>query len=256
MDTALKVYSKAYDRSLYLIRLAFGITNHRKRRTRSDWASKFKKHIGWRARDIIERIDSKDALIVLRGKRYLKGKDFSALQISELYRSALVLLISAMDSYYHAKILSNITRVIKRGNPPKHLLNHKTQLSKLLTVVQGKKKNVSFIRSILEESLSYRSLQTPKEIAECINYIGIEDFWSKIAKKLKIEKKSVTSSLEKIVKRRNQIVHEGDTTTKGKYAAQPRRLLHKTVYNWCLFIDEIVKASDGLINDELRKKGS
>lgn len=104
---------------------------------------------------------------------------------------------------------------------------------------------------MVQETLSHKALQRPDKIAEALRLLGVEKFWDRVAGEMNSSNKKIRSKLESIVKRRDQIVHEGDTKPRGKYSTKVRDINHKTVYEWCAFIDQLVKASDKVINDNL-----
>jgi hypothetical protein len=252
MITAFKAYEKTYDRARYLIRLAFGLTNHRQKRIRCDWRKSFCIFMkDWPRNSAIERVDSKDALVVLREGSYLKPKNFSIKEISELYRAAIVLLVSAIDTYFHSKILEVFDHMNIR-KPPEKLLNweFRKSLRDFIDLKNNKDSKRRFLKILVGEKIEYQTFQKPDKISEALKHIGVEEFWDKIAKELNRSANDVKTDMDRIVRRRDMIVHEGDIiTTQGKYQGHSRKIEHSKVYKSCEFIHKFIEASDKVIDE-------
>jgi hypothetical protein len=70
----------------------------------------------WPKNSLIQRIDSKDAVIILRHGCQLNVKHFQSDGLQELLRSTLVLGVSALDRYMHERIVKRIIVAMRSKN--------------------------------------------------------------------------------------------------------------------------------------------
>jgi len=70
----------------------------------------------WPLTSKIDRVDSIDALIVLRDGSSLTPHDFSTDALDDLLRSALTFGVSALDRYVHERIVKGIIVALKKTN--------------------------------------------------------------------------------------------------------------------------------------------
>lgn len=148
----------------------------------------------------------------------------STLNLDWLLRSAVVLAVSAMDAYFHDKVRYRAGRfplyredTFTVDQLPQQLRNLKVPLSDLgRWEMAGRKGNM--VRNWATEHLAVRPLQSPYAIAEALKLAGIEDFWSTVEPGDR-DLRDLLERLNVLVKRRNQIAHEGDrlqSRTSGK----------------------------------------
>ena len=70
-----------------------------------------------------------------------------------------------------------------------------------------------------------KTFQSFDEVSIALSLAGIKDGWSRTAKQMGCTSKEIEGRLNKIVHRRNQIVHEGDI----KRALRPRQLQYNEI---------------------------
>lgn len=253
MGAALKTFEIAQERATYLVRLAEGLTDRRKRSVRSDWASSFKQVMHWSQATQVDRADGKDAMVVVWDSGNLSREDFAAERLHDLHRAALVMSVSAMDAYFHAKVLKYVLQHSKSANPSKALLKTKITVADFVAGNTRKRRNTA-LRAALDRIMSFSSFQSPKNIASAVKKIGVQDFWQGVAGKLGITADQVKSDLADIVKRRNQIVHEGDLSRSKKARNKSREIQPKFVRDSLQFVDDLVHASEDYINEQLASR--
>ncbi len=250
-DTAKATFDTAIKRAEYLLRLAFGLTNHRQRRIRRDWAASFKQVMHWPKSKAIERIDSKDAVIILRHVSNLSLDDFSSDALQDCLRASLVMAVSALDAYFHAKIIRYVVQHSRTKEPSKKLLNAKILVRDFIEGRKKRRSNVA-LRAAIERNLSYQALQQPAQIAEALCLIGVSNFWKSVAKQMGQADQQICTHLTKIVKRRNQIVHEGDLNQSKKARNKSRPITHKEVEKSIALLKGIVSAAEAIINQQVK----
>jgi hypothetical protein len=249
-DTALKTFEVAQDRANYLVRLAAGLTDRRRRSARSDWASTFKKVMHWSQSTKVDRIDGKDALVVVWEEGDLAREDFSAERLHDLYRAAIVMSVSAMDAYFHAKVLRYVIAHSKSAEPSSALLKTRITVADFVAGNAKKRRNTA-LRAALGRIMSFQSYQSPENVASALSKIGVQDFWNGVSAKLGRSSEEIRGVLSDIVKRRNQIAHEGDLSQSKKARNKPRRIEPKLARDYLQFIEGLVHASEEHINEQL-----
>ncbi len=255
MGTAQQTFKKAHSRAEYLHKLAVGMTNIRQRKMRRDWAKTFGNIMHWNNDANFDRIDGKDVVLIIKPGASLKRSDFDHSSVGDLYRAALVLAVSAMDAYYHAKVLHYIIAESKKKSASKSLLNTKITVEDFVRGNTMKRRNAA-LRSAMERHLSYESFQAPEKIKNALNLIGVEDFWTKVARKMNLQKKEVTRKIEGIVKRRNQVAHEGDVSQSMRARNKDREIKPNFVRDSLDFLKILVDASEVVINEVVRPRSS
>lgn len=97
--TPRQAYDHIAERARRLLRFHDGLVNTRARRMRRDWKTSFCRLMHWPQNCNMDRIDSRDALIVLRDGSALTSDDFTSEAVDDLLRSALAVGVSALDRY-------------------------------------------------------------------------------------------------------------------------------------------------------------
>lgn len=248
--SAKHTFDIAIKRAYYLLKLAKGLTDHRKRRAHSDWSKNFKKLMRWPSTHQIERIDSKDMVLILRNGSNLKREDFSTQALDDLLRAALVMAVSAMDAYFHAKIIRHVVEHSKTKTPARRLLNERILVSDFIDGRRKQRSNYA-LRAAIERNLSFQSLQQPDKVADALGLIGVSKFWSEIAKICGQNKEIICNRLSSIVRRRNYIVHEGDLSQSNRTRNESRRITQKEISDDIDFILQIINAAEKVINKSI-----
>lgn len=218
--TPFDAYSHTSARAWRLIRLHDGLVNIRQRSIRQDWAVRFKRFIGWRQSDSIQRVDSRDALIVLRDGAKIKPNDFDTTSLDDLLRSAVVLGVSGLDRYVHERVIKGIVQALRAGSLnrsqadfsiPAHLALEVTKELQRANRESRQLRPANEIRKKVQEIIHLRPFQSWREIEYAFELIGITGLTGKLQTLYqKPDIKREKEALNKIVARRNWIVHEGD----------------------------------------------
>ena len=176
-----------------------------------------------------------DTLSLFRGIRELKV----GLDTDWLLRGAVVFLVSAIDTYFHDRIKYGISRAT-RGGMPEALLRHRITIGDLEDwEVSRRKGNV--IRNWIAEHLATIPLQSPDRIAEYMKYIGVDQFWNKIEPDNK-KRRKLLDRLNALIKRRNQIAHEGDRLSGRSTGKKLRDISEPEVKEWVSFVESLIQS--------------
>lgn len=250
-----ETYLNISSRAKRLLHIHDGLINIRRKGIRKDWKRNFCKIMHWPISSDIERIDSKEAIIVLRAGAKLKREDFEKEIIEDLLRSAITFGVSALDRYVHERVVKNIIAALSGGELSKHQRNLEIPAHLALKSVRkmsktkGKGKNVrpaNDIRNEIQEVLHARPYQGWLQIVNAFKLIGISELKDKIGKYYSSsEKQEIESTLDNIVIRRNYIVHEGDLKRHQRGGnIKMHELSRKEVEDSLNFIDKLVRNLD------------
>jgi hypothetical protein len=138
--------------------------------------------------------------------------------VSDMARFGIVLAVAAMDDYFTRKYAEVFVPTLKRHGTNKHCvdmlgkagLDLKSAIE-LLTM----ERPFSRIRKLAQEYYKNYSTQNTNRIDELFKTIGISGL-SVHAQNRSTKKKTLITSIDKIVSRRHTIVHAGDISRSGK----------------------------------------
>lgn len=217
--TPKQAYDQVAARARRMLRLHDGLVNIRKRGIRSDWKADFCRLMRWPQNNAIHRVDSKEALIIIRAGAAIKSTDFDSESIDDLLRSAVAIGIGALDRYVHERIAKGIVSAL-RGTaltPAQEKLTISAPLALRMTdsLRKGVKNDMNVrpanqFRIAFQESLHRRTFQSSTEIDDAFRMIGI-GVWGKLQSTYAVSSvEPIKKQLNEIARRRNLIVHEGD----------------------------------------------
>jgi hypothetical protein len=129
---------------------------------------------------------------------------------SDLFRSALVHGVAALDSYVHGVVLDRavgmlVGRLLVTGSNTKVGL-HFTAIQALLTA-GGAAQTELAARTHIAQRLALETFQRPDDIAKALSMVGVPRIWSTA---FAPNSNPTTTALGVIVDRRNRIVHSCD----------------------------------------------
>lgn len=154
-----------------------------------------------------------------------------------LLRASVVFAVSALDTYFHDKIKYRVGRFTLDALPPQ-LANFEIQVRELITW-EGATRKGNVLRNWVTDYLSVRPLQSPKAIADALKLAGMESVWDRIEPNPD-NKKELLKKFNEVIKRRNQIAHEGDREQSRKSGKKLRTINKKMADDYIGFIEKLV----------------
>ena len=141
----------------------------------------------------------------------LGAQTTSALDLTDLLRSELVMIVSALDLYIHEFVRLGMLECY-RGQRPRTDAFHRFQVT-LEGTIQARALPESdvWLDEQIKERLGHRTFQQPDDIADAVRYISNVELWNSVAVQLQSTSRDVRDRLRLIVDRRNKIVHEADS---------------------------------------------
>lgn len=270
-----EAYNDIAARAKHLLSLHDGLLNTRQRRIRKDWSEAFCRVMHWKKSSQIERVDSKDAIVVLREGARLVPNDFSRESLADLLRAALALGVSALDRYVHERVVKKVigalgattlsqqqrdlaipvvlaleaARSAVRSSVERTAEAYENQQATAGYVAGVQCRPANEMRIRLQEYLHTRCFQSWREIQHAFALLGITDLKPQIIHHHGIAdfQKEIVDRLNGIVHRRNLVVHEGDLVRHkraGKVKLQPigRAFVRESLD----FLDDLVDMLEGV----------
>ena len=136
----------------------------------------------WNQSDAIDRLDSREAVIILRDGAKLSRNDFSVDAIDDLLRSALVLGVSALDRYVHERVIRGIVKALRKPDLNQTQEEFSIPASLSLEITQAlqdaarkkyKLRPANEIRNKVQDILHTRPFQSWREIQFAFELLGI-----------------------------------------------------------------------------------
>lgn len=216
----IDAYNDTSARARLFLEYHDGLINFRARGIRRDWKGKFVKLMHWPANSAIDRIDSKDAIIVLRSGSALTPDHFTQEWLDDQLRAALSFGVSALDRYVHERVVKGIIPALKRRPLTKQQEEFSLPVSTAIQIAEeavaarkngAKIRPTNIVRKKVQELLHKRPFQSYREIEYAFQLLGIKNLTAQLQKAYAVaDLKAQKAQLGKIAMRRNQIVHEGD----------------------------------------------
>lgn len=177
----------------------------------------------------------------------------------DLLRASLVTAISAMDAYFHDKIIGNIRRTVKATAPdfPADLVNLLTEgqkaneVAKTFLQIAMKPRPLAHVCTIVAHSLSERSYQDPGKIERGLGMIGVTNFWELVSVEMGAPEKELKKQIAHYVKRRHSIVHAGDLGTAKKTKHRPKKISKPYTEASIDAIDKFIHRADSIIDSQI-----
>ncbi|WP_434626832.1 HEPN domain-containing protein [Chromobacterium sp. CV08] len=141
---------------------------------------------------------------------HLSKSTTAIIDLSDLLRSTLVQIVSALDQYVHQISLTRIAEIAEGKRPITDALRKfPVGANSLLAISRG-----ADVRDVLLEEVrtkhSFLSFQRPDKISDAIRLFSNVELWKEVANKLGQRADEVKRRLELIIERRNKIAHEAD----------------------------------------------
>ena len=153
----------------------------------------------------LERVRNLGALV-----QTLNAQTTAALDLSDILRAELVMVVSALDHYVHELVRLGMLEVYRnnRVRTPS-FLQFQISLEGAMNAITNPP-DAPWIEQEIRRRNGRRTFQTPDDIAEAIRLISEAQLWNEVAANIGIAHRDVRERLRIIVNRRNQIVHEAD----------------------------------------------
>jgi hypothetical protein len=194
--------------------------------------------------------------LVMGGKR-LEQLKVDAFDVGDIYRAAWTQAVAALDHWVYEELIHRAVALIQQpGSPRTEKFNKLTISVEFFEDVHhhGKPLDEAF-RTQLEKTFGLVTFQRPDAIQSAFAHLRSGKLWPKVAKVLTAQRTDgstitvhkVTSTLNAIVQRRNEIAHESDRDPASATGRRPISEAEVTeAINWL----EVIAAAILVILDE------
>lgn len=142
----------------------------------------------------------------------LSSQTTTVVDLTDILRAELVLSVSALDHYIHEVVRFGMLESY-RGTRPMTTQFRSFRIpigSALEAISPSGDTSETWIDEEIRSHHSYRSFQTPDNIASAIRLVSDVVLWSQVAYRMGVPAEDVRERLRLIVDRRNKIAHEAD----------------------------------------------
>jgi hypothetical protein len=133
-----------------------------------------------------------------------------AIDLTDIYRAALVLGVSALDYFVHEFVRLGMLEINRGGRTATDAyLMFKVPLAAAQAGIANSPQD-AWLDQAIREAHSWPSFQHPDKVADAIRLVSGIRLWDSVALELGSEAKQVRARLVTVVDRRNKIAHEAD----------------------------------------------
>jgi hypothetical protein len=137
------------------------------------------------------------------------------LDVSETFRSALAMAVSALDQFVHEKTLEGMLAIFRRDLPSTDAYNRFTVRMAAVKVGLANPGMEAWFAEEVRELNGNKTFQRPDEIADAIRLFSGVTLWPSVANHVGEDPGVVRNQLQLLCDRRNKIVHEFDAQPGG-----------------------------------------
>lgn len=164
----------------------------------------------------LDVLDRADALLAL------DAEPTPDLTREDTRRLAWAMASASIDTFLHWRVHRSVPKV---GQLPKKLNNLEVKFGDLVKMgrddIRARRNGVAnkpivTAKNVLHERILRDTYQTSSGVQNALQMCGIEDCWGKLAIELGESKRDIIDHLDRLARRRNSIVHEGDIQRQSK----------------------------------------
>ena len=153
---------------------------------------------------------------------------------NDLRRTAIVMSIAAIDSYMHWLVFRRLSEVRREGDLPKSLAKFSVPFADLasladaLIAARRAERDIRpwvQVKNAIQKELLKETFQSYEQVGGALALAGVEKGWSRTAARMGCTADAIKQRLNRLVHRRNQVVHEGDITR----ASRPQALSYNEI---------------------------
>lgn len=140
----------------------------------------------------------------------LKAATTDAIDLSDLLRAEIVLVVSALDAFVHELVLIGMLETQNALRPPSLAFGRFTISMTSVQIALAGGPASSWLEAEIRAAHGWLTFQRPDKIADAVRLISDAKMWDGVAATLAMPVGTVKAELNSIVDRRNKIAHESD----------------------------------------------
>ncbi len=179
-----------------------------------------------------------------------------ATSLDDLFRGAVVLGVSAMDSYVHhtfsARLVPFLTHnpgALAVGQPLySYLRSIRVPASRLvMPAAAAGRRPLATLRAAVDRRLFLTPLQRMDEIEKALAGLGLPNAIVDVAADIGVLPRTLRSRITRVVSRRNAIAHQGDLFRGRRRRFVSRPITENEIGNWLSSVDQFVTRLDAYV---------
>lgn len=127
---------------------------------------------------------------------------------NNILRASLTMLVSTIDTTIHELLINAIMCELKERKSIFSI--EKIQIDIISHKESDPEARLRIINACLRQRYAKESFQSSRQIENALSTIGITKIWTKLSVQICMPPEDIKRKLDLLVRRRNQIVHEGD----------------------------------------------
>lgn len=195
--------------------------------------------------------ESVESVRALHSLHFSLCKLLPAIDLSEILRAEVVLMVSAFDCFVHGVVRKGIVDIFysrRVGSTKSDDFSIPMKMVKQLLIADKDEEREELLDVCVNKILSKNSYQSPSCLESALSLISINKIWKSIKDDMEMPPEDIKNKLGIIVARRNKIAHESDI--KNHMDNTKQEINREDVDD---IIDFIVKLVES-IDNQLRKK--
>lgn len=140
----------------------------------------------------------------------LTAQTTQALDVSDIFRAALLLAVSALDHFVHEVSRKGMLEVVGGLRPATDAYYRFSVSLRTVSISQSQSGGAQWLDDEIRKKHGWLSFQDPDKIADAIRLISPKDLWHEVGIILRSPAGDVKSRLRLLVDRRNKVAHEAD----------------------------------------------
>jgi hypothetical protein len=185
---------------------------------------------------------------------YLAGQVTPVVTADEILRAEWVMRVSALDMYVHELVAQNMVGTFEGRRPPSpgylrfQLTNETVQ--RIRNAASATDASAAFDLEV-RERLRILSFQQPDKIADGVRLFSAVELWDSVAAHVSassgvsVDAKSIKNELSLVVRRRNQLAHEGDLQPGSQGVPWP--ISQADLATVAQVVDRVVRGIDAVV---------
>lgn len=177
---------------------------------------------------------------------------------NDLRRSALVTVVTGIDSYMHWLVYKQLSALRNEGDLPRSFAKLDVPFTELASladsVLEARSRNVNSrpwvkVKNTMQQRLLKETFQSYDQVSTAFAMAGVEKGWTRVSAELGAQPAEIKARLNRLVHRRNQIVHEADITR----SSRPRSLKYNAIQQAQVvsdvdWVESLIKAVEKVVS--------
>lgn len=143
-------------------------------------------------------------------EKALSVQTTNALDLSDILRAEIVLVVSALDHYVHEITRLGMLDIYRGARKPSPAFERFNVSMSSVLLLASNRDNEDWLEREIRNRHGHQSFQKPDSIAGAVRLFADVQLWDEVGRRIGTSATETKERLDLIVNRRNQIAHEAD----------------------------------------------